>query len=174
MTRVVNFIAQTTTTISEASCQRKRTPIDLQKIFLLHVRKTRKGLDDLKNMARNEQLIRQHKVLQILERVRFGRTLDELKEDLIEELGLSSLNQRTVRRDLEALQAAGFDVDVHDSQTGKDLETWSTSKASSQDHGISNGTDRTFVGSRLALSARGNSILDWRRNVLEQNAGRTT
>jgi len=70
-------------------------------------------------MARNEQLIRQHKVLQILERVRFGKTLAELQADIIEELGLSSLHTRTLRRDLEALQAAGIDVDVHESQRGK-------------------------------------------------------
>jgi predicted DNA-binding transcriptional regulator YafY len=63
-------------------------------------------------VARNEQLIRQHKILQILERYRFGRTLSEIRDDLVEELGLSSLHQRTVRRDLEALQAAGIDVDT--------------------------------------------------------------
>lgn len=70
-------------------------------------------------MARNEQLIRQHKILQILERVRFGKTLQELQTDIIDELGLNSLHTRTLRRDLEALQAAGIDVDVHDSQRGK-------------------------------------------------------
>ena len=65
-------------------------------------------------MARNEQLIRQHKILQILERVRFGKTLDEIRDDLVDELGLQSLHTRSVRRDLEALQAAGIDVDVHE------------------------------------------------------------
>jgi predicted DNA-binding transcriptional regulator YafY len=70
-------------------------------------------------MARNEQLIRQHKILQLLERYRFGRTLDEIRDDLVNELGLGSLHSRSVRRDLEALQAAGIDVDVHDSQRGK-------------------------------------------------------
>ena len=70
-------------------------------------------------MARNEQLIRQHKILQILERVRFGKTLPELQQDIIDELGLKSCHTRTIRRDLEALQAAGIDVDVHDSQRGK-------------------------------------------------------
>ena len=67
-------------------------------------------------MARNEQLIRQHKVLQILERVRFGKTLEEIRDDVVDELGLKSLSTRTLRRDLEALQAAGIDVDVHDTQ----------------------------------------------------------
>ncbi len=70
-------------------------------------------------MARNEQLIRQHKILQILERTRFGKTLDEIRDDLVDELGLSSLHVRTVRRDLEALQAAGIDVASHDSPRGK-------------------------------------------------------
>lgn len=70
-------------------------------------------------MARNEQLIRQHKILQILERVRFGKTIPELKEDVVDELGLSSLHDRTLRRDLQALQSAGIDVDVHDSPRGK-------------------------------------------------------
>lgn len=70
-------------------------------------------------MARNEQLIRQHKILQLLERYRFGRLLGEIRDELVEELGLSSLHTRTLRRDLEALQAAGIDVDVHTTARGK-------------------------------------------------------
>lgn len=70
-------------------------------------------------MARNEQLIRQHKILQVLERYRFGRTLGEIRDELVEELGLTSLHVRSVRRDLEALQAAGIDVDVHTIGRGK-------------------------------------------------------
>lgn len=70
-------------------------------------------------VARNEQLIRQHKILQILERVRFGKTLEEIRDDLVDELGLKSLHTRSVRRDLEALQVAGIDVDVHDSGRGR-------------------------------------------------------
>lgn len=70
-------------------------------------------------MARNEQLIRQHKLLQILERTRFGRTLEEMRDDLVDELGLTSLHTRSVRRDLEALQAAGIDVDVHEAGRGR-------------------------------------------------------
>lgn len=70
-------------------------------------------------MARNEQLIRQHKILQVLERYRFGRTLEEIRDELVDELGLSSLHQRTVRRDLDALQAAGIDVASHENQRGR-------------------------------------------------------
>ncbi len=70
-------------------------------------------------MARNEQLIRQHKILQVLERYRFGRTLSEIRDELVEELGLTSLHVRSVRRDLEALQSAGIDVDVHTIGRGK-------------------------------------------------------
>ena len=70
-------------------------------------------------MARNEQLIRQHKLLQLLELSRFGRTLEELRGDLIADLGLSKLHERTVRRDIEALQAAGFDIQSETVQRGR-------------------------------------------------------
>ena len=70
-------------------------------------------------MARNEQLIRQHKLLQLLEFSRFGRTLEELRSDLVADLGLSTLHERTVRRDIEALQAAGFDIQTDTVERGK-------------------------------------------------------
>ncbi|QDU29988.1 hypothetical protein ETAA8_51060 [Anatilimnocola aggregata] len=70
-------------------------------------------------MARNEQLVRQHKLLQILEANRFGRTLDELREAVVTELGLGTLHERSVRRDLEALQAAGIDIEMQESQRGR-------------------------------------------------------
>lgn len=61
-------------------------------------------------MARNEQLIRQHRLLQILENSRFGWSLNEIRDELVTGMGLSSLHLRTVSRDLDALVAAGFDV----------------------------------------------------------------
>ncbi len=85
-------------------------------------------------MARNEQLIRQHKILQILERYRFGRLLEEIRNELVDELGLTSLHQRTVRRDLDALQSAGIDVAVHDEQRGR---VWKLGDQSKGAHKIS-------------------------------------
>ncbi len=77
-------------------------------------------------MARNEQLIRQHKILQILERNRFGATLEEIRDAIVDELGLSSIHSRSIRRDLEALQAAGFFIVTEETQRGK---VWKISRA---------------------------------------------
>ena len=77
-------------------------------------------------MARNEQLIRQHKILQVLERLRFGATLEELRDSVVEELGLSSLHVRSIRRDIEALVAAGMPIADEDSQRGR---VWKLSRA---------------------------------------------
>jgi predicted DNA-binding transcriptional regulator YafY len=101
-------------------------------------------------MARNEQLIRQHKILQILERVRFGKTIDELMTDVVDELGLSSLHPRTLRRDLEALQAAGIDVDVHEEQRGK---VWKLGPRHNSDHRI------TATASELIALSLGRQLL---------------
>jgi predicted DNA-binding transcriptional regulator YafY len=70
-------------------------------------------------LARNEQLIRQHKILQILERLRFGATLEELRDSVVEELGLGSLHPRSIRRDIEALVAAGMPIQDEDSPRGR-------------------------------------------------------
>jgi predicted DNA-binding transcriptional regulator YafY len=70
-------------------------------------------------MPRNEQLVRQHKLLQLLERTRIGQTLEELQADMQQELGLASLHLRTVKRDLEALLSAGFDIESQYLKRGK-------------------------------------------------------
>jgi predicted DNA-binding transcriptional regulator YafY len=70
-------------------------------------------------MSRNEQLIRQHKLLQLLETTRIGRTLEELRDDLIEQLGLTNLHIKSVKRDLEALEASGFSIESQYLQRGK-------------------------------------------------------
>ena len=80
-------------------------------------------------MARNEQLIRQHKLLQILETTRFGMTLSELRNDLVSDLGLSSLHTRSVRRDIEALHAAGFHIESRELDRGRVWKIGARSKS---------------------------------------------
>jgi len=70
-------------------------------------------------LARNEQLIRQHKILQVLERRRYGATLDELRDSVVEELGLGNLHTRSIRRDIEALQSAGMPISTQDTARGR-------------------------------------------------------
>jgi predicted DNA-binding transcriptional regulator YafY len=70
-------------------------------------------------MSRNAQLIRQHKLLQLLERTRAGQTAEELQSDVAKELALKSLHIKTVKRDLEALIAAGFDIEEQRQARGK-------------------------------------------------------
>jgi len=70
-------------------------------------------------VARNEQLIRQYKVMQLLEASRYGRTLEELREELVKDLGLNELHTRTVRRDLDALRASGLDIQGETLERGK-------------------------------------------------------
>lgn len=77
-------------------------------------------------MARNEQLIRQHKIIQVLERLRFGATLEELRDTVVEELGLSSLHTRSIRRDIEALVAAGMPIQDEETSRGR---VWKMSRA---------------------------------------------
>ncbi len=95
-------------------------------------------------MARNEQLIRQHKILQVLERLRYGATLDELRDAIVEELGLTSLHPRSVRRDIEALTAAGIPITDEESQRGR---VW---KLSRSDKGLQKIT--TTASELIALS----------------------
>ena len=120
-------------------------------------------------MARNEQLIRQHKLLQLLEISRFGRTLDELKNDLIQDLGLTKLHERTVRRDVEALQAAGFDIQNEQVERGKVYKLGINNTGRPRDWNLSNRIDRVVDRTRTALSAIRNAVLAGHRNVLEQN-----
>ena len=106
-------------------------------------------------MARNEQLIRQHKILQILERVRFGKTIEEIKQDVVDELGLTSIHTRTLKRDLEALQAAGFDVADHETQRGKVWKLGPLAKSPTKITASSSELISLFLGKQLLYSLAG-------------------
>ena len=63
-------------------------------------------------MARGEQLIRQWKLLQRLGKLHYGLTVNELAEEL-------DISSRTVRRDLDVLQGAGFPIKAHTRAHGR-------------------------------------------------------
>lgn len=101
-------------------------------------------------MARNEQLIRQHKIIQILERRRFGATLEDLRNSVVEELGLSSLHVRSIRRDIEALQAAGMNIITEETDSGK---LWKISRVDKGLHKIA------ITASELIALSMGRDLL---------------
>ena len=59
---------------------------------------------------RSIQVIRALKILVLLEPSHYGMSIERLRAELVESLGLSSLNVKTVKRDIEALQAVGFNI----------------------------------------------------------------
>lgn len=101
-------------------------------------------------MARNEQLIRQHKILQILERRRYGTSLEELRDSVVEELGLGTLHVRSIRRDIEALQAAGMAIITEETQSGK---VWKLSRVEKGLHKIA------ITASELIALSMGRDLL---------------
>lgn len=101
-------------------------------------------------LARNEQLIRQHKILQVLERLRFGATLEELRDSIVDELGLTSLHTRSVRRDLEALTAAGLPIADEETPRGR---VWKLSRADKGLHKL------TITASELIALSMGRDLM---------------
>ena len=101
-------------------------------------------------MARNEQLIRQHKILQILERRRYGTSLEELRDSVVEELGLGTLHVRSIRRDIEALQSAGMAIITEETQSGK---VWKLSRVEKGLHKIA------ITASELIALSMGRDLL---------------
>ncbi len=101
-------------------------------------------------MARNEQLIRQHKIIQVLERRRYGATLEDLRDTVVDELGLGSLHVRSIRRDIEALQAAGMPIITEETQSGK---VWKMSRADTGLHRL------TITASELIALSMGRDLL---------------
>ncbi len=101
-------------------------------------------------MARNEQLIRQHKIIQVLERRRYGASLEDLRDTVVEELGLGTLHVRSIRRDIEALQAAGMPIITEETGAGK---VWKMSRADTGLHRL------TITASELIALSMGRDLL---------------
>ena len=69
-------------------------------------------------MARNAEMIRQWEILRTLESSRFGKTIQELADD-------RHVHTRTIRRDLSALEQAGFPLE---STEGAGAHRWKLSR----------------------------------------------
>lgn len=78
--------------------------------------------------ARGRQVIRQLSILQLLEASRRGLTITELHQAVTDGDGYSC-SQRTIYRDIEQLQQAGFQLDENDGRwslyrNGTSLQSW--------------------------------------------------
>ena len=62
------------------------------------------------SFERGKQTARQFKVLQLLENSRFGMTTRELRDEVVDQLGLRSLHEKTVKRDIEHWRNLGYAI----------------------------------------------------------------
>lgn len=78
--------------------------------------------------ARGRQVIRQLSILRLLESSRHGLTIAELHQAIVDG-DSDNCSQRTIYRDIEQLQLAGFQLDEHDARwslyrKGTSLQSW--------------------------------------------------
>lgn len=71
-----------------------------------------------KRVVRHEQIDRQWRILLRLANCRRGVTWTNLRESAVE-LGGAPVTERTIRRDIEALIAAGFDIEARRDDDGR-------------------------------------------------------
>ena len=76
------------------------------------------------SMQRGKQTARQFKVLELLENSRFGLTTREIRDQVIESLGLSSLHEKTIKRDLEHWRQLGYPIEQHDTANPERPKIW--------------------------------------------------
>lgn len=76
------------------------------------------------SMQRGKQTARQFKVLELLENSRFGMTTREIRDEAVESLGLSSLHEKTIKRDLEHWRQLGYPIDQHNTANPERPKIW--------------------------------------------------
>ena len=76
------------------------------------------------SMQRGKQTARQFKVLELLENSRFGLTTREIRDDVVETLGLSSLHEKTIKRDLEHWRQLGYPIEQHETANPERPKVW--------------------------------------------------
>lgn len=73
---------------------------------------------------RYKQLARALQLLDILSHARFGKTIRELRDEVVDSLGLTDLHAKSIERDLKNLQAAGFNLESHRTDDPKRPVVW--------------------------------------------------
>lgn len=80
--------------------------------------------------ARGKQTARQFKVLQQLEDSRFGKTTRELRDGVMEELGLRSLHEKTIRRDIQHWRNLGYPIQQVETSNPQRPKVWKLDRGS--------------------------------------------
>jgi predicted DNA-binding transcriptional regulator YafY len=73
---------------------------------------------------RGKQTARQFKVLQLLEDSRFGMTTRELRDEVVQELGLNSLHEKTIRRDVQHWRNLGYPIQQLETSNPERPKIW--------------------------------------------------
>ena len=74
--------------------------------------------------TRGKQTARQFKVLQLLEDSRFGKTTRELRDEVLQELGLRSLHEKTIRRDIQHWRNLGYPIQQLETSNAERPKIW--------------------------------------------------
>ncbi len=75
-------------------------------------------------MQRGKQTARQFKVLELLENSRYGLTLREIRDDVVDQLGLTSLHEKTIRRDITHWCHLGYPIEQHETANPDRSKIW--------------------------------------------------
>ena len=76
------------------------------------------------SQERARQFARILRVLQILDQSRYGRTTQELRDEVVESMGLSSLTTKSIERDIRALQDQGYPIERIYAEGSRKRKVW--------------------------------------------------
>jgi len=77
---------------------------------------------------RGKQFARKLRVLQILDNSRFGKTTRELRDEVVEYMGLASLATRSIERDIRFLQENGYPIESSKTANPERRSVWKLEK----------------------------------------------
>lgn len=81
------------------------------------------------SQERARQFARILRVLQILDQSRYGRTTTELRDEVVDVMGLTSLTTKSIERDIRALQDQGYPIERISTGDGRRRKVWKLDRA---------------------------------------------